>query len=333
MTEPVRGVALRRARSILWWLLIALLLGPALALTTLRLWQPLDDRGIRLVALTPVALPLYATALLLAVVPVLRRRGRTSYALPALLAVAGLALHAWWFVPQVAGHKPAPAAGAPVLTVMTANMLAGRGDGAALVRAARDDHVDVLVVEEVTTGEVARMQGAGLGELFAHRAGSAEPGVRGTMVFSRLPLTGAVRLPTRFGCWRVRVGDDVSLLAAHAYAPTGPAAWREDHATILASVRADPPDLVAGDLNATVDHAPLLRLRDEGFRDVVELDNDGWQPTWPANHLSRSLGIALPPLAQIDHVLVGPTMAAVASRTIRIEGTDHLALLARVAHR
>ncbi len=38
-------------------------------------------------------------------------------------------------------------------------------------------------------------------------------------------------------------------------------------------------------------------------RDAGEVSNEGWQPTWPANHI----GILplLPPLVRIDHVLIG----------------------------
>ena len=46
-----------------------------------------------------------------------------------------------------------------------------------------------------------------------------------------------------------------------------------------------------------------------------------------------SLGLALPPLAQIDHVLVGPSMAAVGMHTVDLPGSDHRGVVAEVARR
>ncbi len=70
------------------------------------------------------------------------------------------------------------------------------------------------------------------------------------------------------------------------------------------------PDLVVGDFNATADHEPMRSLADAGYRDVGELANEGWQPTWPSGDAVELLGVSVPSLVQIDHVLVGPRLAA-----------------------
>ena len=44
-------------------------------------------------------------------------------------------------------------------------------------------------------------------------------------------------------------------------------------------------------------------------------------------------GVELPRVVQIDHVLVGPRLAAIGSHTLVIPGTDHRALVAEVAVR
>ena len=100
---------------------------------------------------------------------------------------------------------------------------------------------------------------------------------------------------------------------------------------MLAAAVASDADLVVGDLNATTDHAPMRRLADAGFRSATELANEGWQPTWPAHGRTSLLGIPLPHLVQIDHVLLGPSLAAVGTHTLDIPGTDHRALVAEVA--
>jgi endonuclease/exonuclease/phosphatase family metal-dependent hydrolase len=119
----------------------------------------------------------------------------------------------------------------------------------------------------------------------------------------------------------------------HPHSPVDAALWRRDHATIRAAVASGSPDLVVGDFNATPDHAPMRALADEGYRDVADLANEGWQPTWPANGLYRVLGVPLPRLAPIDHVLVGERLAALGSSTVDLAGTDHRPVVAEVARK
>ena len=126
--------------------------------------------------------------------------------------------------------------------------------------------------------------------------------------------------------------DDLVVVATHPQAPTEPDLWRSDHAALLALVRQRHPDLVLGDLNATVDHAPMRALVDAGLRDAAELANTGWQPTWPFGDRWR-LAVALPPLVAIDHVLVGPRLAVVEVHTADLPGSDHRAVVATVARK
>ena len=319
-----------RAPTALAWGLIACLLVPALTLTVLRLTQPLNALVLHIVALTPVALPLYLVALALLLVQVTRGRGPHAAWLLVVIAAVGLGLHAWWFAPQVTGTHRVGFTGAQETTVMAANLLAGAGDSVELLEVADAEDVDLLVVVEITPEALLRMERAGLDDLFGHRAGEPANGPGGTMVFSRAPLSRAGALPTRFGSWHLDVANGLTVVATHPRAPTSPRSWLADHDVILTAVIARRPDLVVGDLNATSDHRPLRRLAAEGYRDAAELSNQGWQPTWPANHLGPVWLAALPPLARIDHVLVGPTMTARSSRTVRLAGTDHLAVIAQV---
>ena len=59
--------------------------------------------------------------------------------------------------------------------------------------------------------------------------------------------------------------------------------------------------------------------------------NEGWQPTWPSSGRVDVAGIPVPALMQIDHVLVGPGLAALAMRTVELPGSDHRAVIAEVA--
>ncbi len=121
------------------------------------------------------------------------------------------------------------------------------------------------------------------------------------------------------------------MFGVHPVAPTEPDLWAADHRAILAQAVASDADLVVGDLNATADHDVMRELDAAGFRDAGEEANEGWQPTWPANHVG--VFPLLPPLVRIDHVLIGDSLASLGTRTVDIDGTDHLAVVATVARR
>ncbi|WP_460734087.1 endonuclease/exonuclease/phosphatase family protein [Nocardioides ginkgobilobae] len=328
-----------RAGGMLVWGASALLVLPAVALTLVRLLGLDSATAVRLVSFAPLALPSYAAALVLLAVALLRRPARGGGGGRLLVAatvavLAGLGLHAWWLAPLVTGERPATEG--RTWSVLTSNLLAGQGDGLTVLRTAVAEDVDVLVLQEVTLDALATLDRAGLAEAYPHRIGEAVPEGRtdGTMVLSRTPLGEPVRVATDMQTWAVEVtdpdgGDPVRLLAVHPAAPTDVGAWRRDHAVVLAAVRELDVDLVAGDLNATLDHAPVQALVDGGWRDATEEANGGWQPTWPSNGLFESL--PLPPLVQIDHVLTGPAWVGTSSQPLRVEGTDHLALLVEVA--
>jgi endonuclease/exonuclease/phosphatase (EEP) superfamily protein YafD len=258
---------------------------------------------------------------------------RTALGLLGGLGVAGLVLHAAWFSARVSGVNPPPGDGAERLVVLQANVQLGAADGIDLVRTAAEEHADLMVLEEVTGPAVARMERAGLAELLPYRAGrprDADPG--GTMVFSRTPLGHAERIGTRYDGWRVDVAG-LTLVAVHPDYPFHTEGWRADHAAVLRAVRASDADLVVGDFNATLDHRPMRALAAAGRRSVAELANEGWQPTWPDAGRRRLLGLPVPPVVQIDHVLVGPRLAALGTHPVDLHGSDHRGLVATVARK
>lgn len=320
-------------RRAVWWVLLLASLLPALTLTVLRLGAWEAGLAIRLVSFTPYAVVAYAVALVLLLVAA---RRRPAARVGALGVVAALVLHGSWLAPLVTGAPAAGGAGQAAaderVVVMSSNLLMGRADTAQVVRAAVDADVDLLVLQEVTGRALAGLDSAGLDELLPHRIGFPVTGERpfadtvGTMVFAREPLGEPRPLGTVLQSWEVEV-DGVVLLAVHPSAPTDPDGWVRDHALLREAARESDADLVVGDLNATLDHAPLRRLVDDGYRDAVEESNSGWQPTWPAN----GLFVGLPgPLVQIDHVLTGPGLRAASARTLPVDGTDHRALLVEV---
>jgi endonuclease/exonuclease/phosphatase (EEP) superfamily protein YafD len=303
---------------------------PALLLTWTRLVDSDVGTLIRLESFTPIGIPLYVGALLLMVSGALVAEQRSRRVVGAVLALAGLLLHLWWFAPQVTGDVPPPAAGAEALTIMNSNMFAGAADADDIVDAVRADGVDVLVAEEITPDAVARLEAAGLSELLPYSAGSPTPDVAGTMVFASTPITDVQQLATTFGSYRVSVAG-LTVLAVHPLAPTVPAGWVREHALILDEAERSQADVIVGDLNATPDHDVLRDLDAAGWRDAGEVANVGWQPTWPANHL----GVLplLPPVVRIDHVLIDDQLTSLGTHSVDVAGTDHLALVAEIAPR
>lgn len=264
----------------------------------------------------------------------LRGDAQDRYSTPAVaVALAGLLLHVSWLAPlYVGGH----ASGRPDLVVMTSNLRLGHADMSAVGRVALAQHVDVLVLDEVTASAAASM--AGVHNRFPYSAGQPAAGAFGTMVFSRYPLTNVTRLPVSKGTWGMRVAapSPFWFVGVHTAQPlTDVVSWRRDHVRLLAAVRAlrGAPIVLAGDFNATLDHRPMRRLLGAGFADAARQANSGWQPTWPgAGDADGALPFGLR-LLTLDHVVTSAQYSAISTSTYPIARSDHRALVVRLARR
>jgi endonuclease/exonuclease/phosphatase (EEP) superfamily protein YafD len=321
-----------KLRWLLLGLVVVLLLVPAGALTVARVGQPPGGAWVRLVAFTPYAFALYAIALMLLVLAWSRGRGpwRSVAGTCTLVAVAGVVMHGFWLAPAYVGSA-GPAPGGEPLRVMTANLMLGQAAPSQVVELAVREDVDVLVVQEVDDRSLARLRAAGLDEAFAHSAGEPAAGAAGTMVLARRPIRDVDALGTGFGGYQVAV-EGVTLLAVHPRPPTGDVAgWMQDHRAIRrAAYERAAPTMIVGDLNATTDHRVVRELIGRGYRDAATVAGSRWQPTWPADGELRLLGVPVPPLLALDHVLVNGALHPVRTESISVDGTDHRALLAEV---
>ena len=318
---------------------VAALLVPAVLLTAGRTLNPHGLRWVQIVAFTPYAAPLYASALLLLLVVASRGRGTWRDVTRALagLALVGAVVHCYWARAPFVGRVAADEVGRATMIVMTSNLLAGGADTTRVVELATARDVDVLVVQEVTPRALAELERAGVGRLLPHTVGKPERGVAGTMVFSRAPLSGVRRLGTGFAGFAMTFpmgASDagtgmVELLDVHPRAPTDSLAkWQDDHRVVGRAVRRlSGPAMVVGDLHATMDHAELRGLERRGYEDAATSAGSGFQPTWPSSEQVSWFGVAVPPLIAIDHVLVAGGLQAVRTDTFEVEGTDHRALV------
>ncbi|MGN8245310.1 endonuclease/exonuclease/phosphatase family protein [Cellulomonas soli] len=197
---------------------------------------------------------------------------------------------------------------------------------------------DVAVLPETsaatatTTAELLAQQGYPM-QVLTHDAAPA--GIAGTALLVS-PGVGTYSqvdpLPTALGSFVAPGAGSPStptLVAAHPAPPIVPSSmsrWRTDGELVAATCRATPGAVVAGDLNATVDHP---QLRDLGpCLDVARAVGAGARGTWPA---SAPTLLAAP----IDHVLVDgrvwrPVSFAVLPAT---GGSDHRPVVAHLVRR
>jgi len=302
-------------RAALAWLLVALTAGWVLTrLLGLERGFPL----VPLMAFTPVAAA--GAALLVAVAAALRQR-------TAALAAAGLAAALVVTVTPRAVGGPTDAAG-PRLRVLTVNMRYGGGSPDALVALAR--RADVLSVQELTPELARALDAAGLPDVMPERVVDARRGSEGIGLYAHRPLErrtvpGRRHNPLVAAALAVGGGLVVEVVAVHSTAPVRwqVGAWRDDLRALPSATPRGPLRVLAGDFNATLDHAELRRLLDTGYEDAAAEIGAGLRGTWPA-------GRRLPPPVAIDHVLADPRIGVRAYSVQAIPGTDHRAVLAEL---
>ena len=315
------------------WVVVAGTLVAAGALAVVRLGDPQARRLVELVALVPLGLPLAALGAVAALVVLLASRHRLLPGLALGAALGLLGLHAWWLAPLYAGGATAAEPGSVV--VMSLNFEVG--DPGDLAATSREQHVDVLVLLEVTAARLDAVRSAGVMRRLPHVAGVEAGDASGTVVLSRFPVVATAPLYGGADSLAVRLDvpgpDRITVVAVHTRPPYQPEEWRDDHDRTLASLSRLPGDdvLLAGDFNATLAHAPMRRLLDRGFRDAADQADGGWSPTWPAGGHERRLGVVVPAFAAIDHVLTAPGLVVTGAETLDVAGADHRAVLVSVS--
>ncbi|WP_412541439.1 endonuclease/exonuclease/phosphatase family protein [Longispora sp. K20-0274] len=252
----------------------------------------------------------------------------SAAALVVAVALAAAVLPRW--VPGDAGS-----ADGPTLRLMSSNLLAGSADLRVLRGLVERHHVDVLSVQELTPeadAEIARW--------FPNRVAQPEEGVAGTGIYSVFPLARLRSLEpagTGFmmtGATVTTPAGAVELLATHPIAPSerelsGP--WTDELNRLPRATPHGRVRILAGDFNATLDHAPLRAVLDSGYRDSGEALGRGLTWTWPniPHPATTVLGVSLPPVT-IDHVLVDERVEVRGYDVYDLPGTDHRPVLAEL---
>ncbi|GGM09549.1 endonuclease/exonuclease/phosphatase family protein [Promicromonospora citrea] len=256
-------------------------------------------------------------------------------ALAVVLAVSLAGFVAWtapFFVPDAeTAAAPADPDDAGTVRVMTLNAHAGGADARAVVDLVESEHVEVLAVQELTHDLADQLAAAGLDDLLPHSVTApAASGPGGTGLWSVSAMTKPGRLDgSSFAMPSAVVdvgGTPVRFTAVHAYPPlpARTATWRTELVELTDRVRRDSaPQILAGDFNATYDHATFRDLLGSRFVDATREWGAGPVVTWPE-------GRRVPPLLALDHVVVERDMTVSDVVPRQVPGTDHRALLATV---
>jgi endonuclease/exonuclease/phosphatase family metal-dependent hydrolase len=281
--------------------------------------RPLDAGTVPLLSFTPqAAAGAWLGALLL------RGRGAGTTA-----ALAGAALTVV-MAPRVLPRRQPPASG-PVLRVLTANLLAGRACANVVVDLVRSTRADVLFLQELTDDAVIRLSRAGLGSLLPHELASPRNGSRANAIYARYPLSARRAATADIGAQpaaRVHLpaGQSAQLICIHLRPPkprlsrSAVTCWRDE--LLRLPPPGDPPVVLAGDFNSTLDHAQFRRMLRRGHVDAASQAGNGLVPTWGPEPGRR------PGLLALDHVLLDPRCAVRATSAHLLPGSDHRAVFA-----
>jgi endonuclease/exonuclease/phosphatase (EEP) superfamily protein YafD len=256
----------------------------------------------------------------------LRLAGRRGPAATAVLASATLGL----VVRSRGVPRRQPEAGGPTLRVLTINLLVGRANPEDVVARVRQADLDVLFVQELTIDAQTRLKQAGLEDLLPHaQVEHKDGGPRGSGIYARFPLSEGTPLPETYAAQPTAVlelpdGQEVELTCVHPRAPAlkrgGSVRWRSELGVLPAPGKL--PRLMAGDFNATPDHAAFRDLLRRGYVDAAVQTGTSLTRTWgrPGED----------PLLTLDHVLASRGCAVLECSVHPIPGSDHRAVYAKI---
>lgn len=275
-------------------------------------------------------------ALLLTLIAALvGRRWPRLTVLSVVMVAVGLG-HAWVLYDRGLGDDPLPEARAGAVTVLTLNTLGGGSSVEQVATAAEDVAADVLALAE-TSESSARAVATALAErtgtqfqVFVEATGPWDASSTALLISDELGEYAQARAPgTAHGSVRAEPtsGEGPTFLSVHPRSPHSPGPvmdrWRADLTAATKACRTESNLILAGDFNATLDHAPM---RDIGVCvDAATEGGVGGVATWPS-HMPRLIG------AQIDHVLLdGERYVVDAAGVLEVGASDHRAVVAQIS--
>ncbi|MBX9424257.1 MULTISPECIES: endonuclease/exonuclease/phosphatase family protein [Streptomyces] len=308
---------LRPRHPLTAWAAGLLLVVPALLVGC----RVLDEDGPTPVPQLLSLLPWFAVPAALGVLLAVAARRRALV----FTAVVVLTATVWASLP----HQPqlVTSYGLPLaqVRVLASNVEFGQGT-AALTEAIRRERPQLVFVSECDRACGRALSAAFASEL-PHRASVDADGSVGSVLLSAYPLRDEGVIPAAMGmpgATAVIAGVPVRLQLAHPLPPVPGQvdSWRRELGRIEDAARdRTGPLLLAGDFNASQDHAAFRSVLEAGhLQDAARLADASRTPTWPMEG-------SLPPFVQIDHVLVSEDFTVRGIRFLDVAGSDHRAVL------
>jgi endonuclease/exonuclease/phosphatase family metal-dependent hydrolase len=225
-----------------------------------------------------------------------------------------------------------PASAGTRMRVATVSLRRGLVPPGPVLDLVRDHDVDVLAVQELTPRAEAALRAAGLDAVLPSAAvvpaRPGSPAAASGAVWTRLELGDRSVTPGGFEQPTVLLtaacGTTVELTSVHTLPPsTSPAAVRGWTADLAALPSPVPTVLrvLAGDFNATPDHAAFRAVLRRGWVDAAPAAGRARAWTW------RPLRLRFPRLT-LDHVLVDARIAVAGVQLVSVPGSDHRAVVA-----
>ena len=294
-----------------------------------------------IVAFVPWMAVLSAAILLISLIS----RRRVLAVISALCLLTQLVWHAGFLYPRVslssAARMAVTSATASVddryARLMTLNTRNGQADAAQIVQTVREQHVEVLALQELNSSMISRLNEAGIRELLpyavvANTSSSDNGGVNG--LWSAAPMserTGDLIPIEASSIPAASIDFDGTVIrfgSVHPFSPrpSNQGLWDRGLGSISQLREDDHTFVLMGDFNATWDHASFRYLLGGRFVDAGENAGEWFHMTYPAN--KKLFGVILVPAAvEIDHIVHDRGVVVGDLDAVTVSGSDHKALL------
>lgn len=293
------------------------------------------------VAFVPWMAVLSAVILLIS----LMNRRRILAVVSVLCLLTQLVWHAGFLYPRVslssAARTTVASATASVddryARLMTLNTRNGQADAAQIVQTVREQHVEVLALQELNSSMISRLNEAGIRELLpysvvANTSSSDNGGVNG--LWSAAPMserTGDLIPIEASSIPAASIDFDGTVIrfgSVHPFSPrpSNQGLWDRGLGSISQLREDDHTFVLMGDFNATWDHASFRYLLGGRFVDAGENAGEWFHMTYPANKKLFSV-ILVPAAVEIDHIVHDRGVVVGDLDAVTITGSDHKALL------
>lgn len=294
-----------------------------------------------IVAFVPWMAVLSAAILLISLIS----RRRVLAVISALCLLTQLVWHAGFLYPRVSLSSAARTAVASATAsvddryarLMTLNTRNGQADAAQIVQTVREQHVEVLALQELNASMISRLNEAGIRELLpysvvASASSSDNGGVNG--LWSAAPMserTGDLIPIEASSIPAASIDFDGTVIrfgSVHPFSPrpSNQGLWDRGLGSISQLREDDHTFVLMGDFNATWDHASFRYLLGGRFVDAGENAGEWFHMTYPANKKLFGM-IPVPAAVEIDHIVHDRGVVVGDLDAVTVSGSDHKALL------